>query len=118
MIPDHWRRHHRGDGELIGYLAPDEGDDVVPMTLLGTVAGEPTDEWSAGQVLDDLGLSYLADRWVLVHEDGSEQRVVLVEVGPDRVVVANADFAQVVGAPRDIGEQIVLDVPTDRLRRA
>jgi len=118
MIPADWRPHHRTDGELIGYLAPHDGDDVIAMTLLGTAVGGPTDEWTAADRLDDLGLSYLADRWVLLHEDGSEQRVVLVEVDPDRVVVANADFAQVVGGPRDIGEQIVLDVPTDRLRRA
>ncbi len=118
MIPADWRPHHRTDGELIGYLAPHDGDDVIAMTLLGTAVGGPTDEWTAADRLDDLGLSYLADRWVLLHEDGSEQRVVLVEVDPERVVVANADFAQVVGGPRDIGEQIVLDVPTDRLRRA
>lgn len=118
MIPADWVRHVRGDGELIGYLAP-QGDDLfTAMTLLGTPLGEPVDEWTAADALDDVGLSYLADRWILTDPEGSERPVVLVEASPERVMVAPADFALVVGMPRDPADEIAIEVPTDRLRRA
>ncbi len=116
MIPADWRPHHRADGELVGYLAPTAGDAVVAMTLLGTPAGDPTDEWSAQEQLEELGLAYLADRWWLVAADGSQQQVVLVEVSPAGIVAVPAEFAQVVGAPRDRNDDIHIDVPTDLLR--
>lgn len=118
MIPSSWEQYHRqDDGELIGYLAP-SGEAVVPMTLLGTPLDDPTDPWSAEQVLEQTGLSYLADRWLLRHEDGSEQRVVLIEVDPERAVVGDADSALVVGRPAELSGRTELPVPTDRLRRA
>ncbi|HWV25748.1 MAG TPA: hypothetical protein VNZ66_00885 [Aeromicrobium sp.] len=118
MIPADWRRHHRADGELIGYLAPVGGDSVVPMTLLGTPVGEPCDEWVATERLDNVGLGYLADRWMLRLADGTERAVVLVEVDAGQAVLAPAEFALVVGVPRDESDRIVIDLPTDRLRRA
>ncbi|MGJ9412461.1 hypothetical protein ACHAAC_07095 [Aeromicrobium sp. CF4.19] len=118
MIPGHWEPYHRlEDMELVGYLVPD-GEQVVPVTLVGTPLAEPSDRFAAEQELEAVGLSYLAEPWLLRHDDGSEQRVVVVEVDPERVVVANADFALVVGAPRDIGDRVELPNPTDRLRPA
>jgi hypothetical protein len=118
VIPSDWEPHHRlDDGELIGYLIPDVDGLVVPTTIFGYRLGEAMDRFSAEQTLDDIGLSYLADVWLLMHDDGTEQRVVLVECNPEEILVANADFALVVGAPRDIGERQVLPVPTERLRR-
>lgn len=119
MIPAEWEPHYRADdGELIGFLEPTGPDAVVPRTLLGTALADATDRFAAEQTLEEVGLSYLADTWVLRHDDDSEQRVVLVEVDASRAVVANADFAQVVGAPRDIGDRVEVALPTDRLRRA
>ncbi len=118
MIPAAWEPYHRlDDGELVGYLRP-VGDGLVPTTLLGTALDDALDRFGAEQVLEEVGLSYLADPWILSHDDGTEQRVLLVEVDAERAVLANADFAQVVGAPRDIGDRVEVDLPTDRLRRA
>jgi len=118
MIPATWQPYHRGDGELSGYLAPHPGDQVVPMTIIGTPVGDPSDLWTAEQLLDEIGLSYLTERWLLRLEDGSERPVALVEADPERVVVVPAEFALVVGMPRSPGDEVTLDVPTDRLRRA
>jgi hypothetical protein len=107
------------DGELIGYLMADEGDLVVPMNLVGHPVGEAMDVFAAEQTLEDVGLSYLAEQWVLRHDDGSERRVVIIEIDADHVVVGDAEFALVVGRPADmVGERVTLPVPTDRLRPA
>lgn len=119
MIPATWDPYYRlDDGELIGYLIPADGGLVVPATIFGHPLDDAMDTFAAEQTLEDVGLSYLADAWWFRHDDAPDQKVVLVEASPEHLVVANADFALVVGAPRDIGDRIVLTVPTDRLRRA
>lgn len=118
MIPGAWEPYYRlDDGELVGYLIPADDDLVVPTTIFGYDLDRAMDRFAAEQTLEDIGLSYLADAWLLTHDDGSEQRVVLVECDPEEIVVANAGFALVMGAPRDIGDRQVIAVPTDRLRR-
>lgn len=128
MIPSSWLPTYRPDDlELIGYLAPApdasvpgavDGEAVVPMTLLGTPLGEPMTVFAAEQTLELTGLGYLAERWLLRHDEGplsgTEQEVVVVEVDPEEAVLANADYAQVVGAR--IGAPVRVPVPTDRLR--
>lgn len=116
MIPEDWVEHRRSsDREVVGYIAP-AGDDVIAMSLLGTPMGEPGDWFDAEELLDQVGLSQLADPWWLSHDDAPDQKVAIVEVDREHVVVAHADFALVVGTPRDIGDRQVLPVPTDRLR--
>lgn len=119
MIPANWIPYHRlDDDELIGYLAPapEAGETLVrPVTLFGYPLDEPM--W-AEETLEERGLSYLAVEWLLT-EDAGERAVVINESSPDRLVVANADFAKAMDAPSEvIGTPIVLDVPTDRLRPA
>lgn len=116
MIPSTWEPYHRDDGELIGYLVADERDRVIPVNLVGHQVGEAVERFAAEDMLEDAGLSYLAETWLLRHDDGSEQRVVIVEVDADHVVVSDADFALVVGRPMDMVERVTLSVPTDRLR--
>jgi hypothetical protein len=119
MIPPDWEPcHRRDDGELIGYLVPVGDDLVVPATIFGHRLDDPMPVHAAEQTLEDIGLSYLADVWLLRDDDGADQRVVLLEATPEHVVVANAAFAHVVGQPRDLMERRVLEVPTDRLRRS
>lgn len=120
MVPPDWLPHYRlEDSELIGYLAPADDGEVVPMTLLGTPLGAAMSVFAAEQVLEEVGLSYLADRWWLRHDEGelagTEQQVVVVEATPELAVLANADFAPGVGAP--IGAPVRVALPTDRLRR-
>lgn len=123
MIPNDWTPFHRVDGELVGYLKPvgtDPAGDglVLPMSLLGhPLSDEPGEVWWAEDLLETRGLSYLADRWVLTDDDGAPRTVVITECSPERVVVALAEFAHVVGRPAEnFGKQWVLPVPTDRLR--
>ena len=118
MIPADWEPHHRDDGELIGYLVPGERELVVPINLVGHPIGEAMQRFAAEDMLEDAGLSYLAEPWLLRHDDGSEQRVVFVEVDADHVVVTDAQFALVVGRPADMVDRLTLSVPTDRLRPA
>lgn len=120
MIPATWSPYHRSDdGELIGYLVEDEDDLVVPVNLVGHPVGEAMDTYSAEQTLEDVGLTYLAEQWLLRQDDGTEKRVVIIEIDADHVVVGDAEFALVVGRPADmIGDRVILAVPTDRLRPA
>lgn len=119
MIPSGWVPYHRLDGELIGYLVADVDDLVVPVNLVGHPVGAAMDVFSAEQTLDDVGLSYLAEQWLLRQDDGSDQRVVIIEIDADHVVVGDAEFAMVVGRPATMsGVRVSLPVPTDRLRPA
>ncbi|MFW6597828.1 hypothetical protein ACQBAU_17795 [Propionibacteriaceae bacterium Y2011] len=119
MIPADWIPYHRtDDDELIGYLQPTANGDLLPVTLFGhPLADEGGEEWWAADVLEGLGLSYLADTWELRGDDGSWSRVVINECDRERIVVANADFAKLVDRPSEMyGDRVTLPVPTDRLR--
>ena len=89
-----WIEHTRGDGELLGWMRPD-GNGFVPIDRLGRELGPATDWLSAEEVLDERGLSWLADLWQLQLDDGRTVRVRLVEVAPHRVVAAIDDFGSV-----------------------
>ena len=118
MIPPEWTPHHREeDGEVLGYLAPAGAGEYTPMTPFGHPAGEPAAEADARAALDARGLAYLADRWRLELPGRAEPIAVrIVEVGPDRMRVANADFGY---READLGHVFTLDVPEPgRLRPA
>jgi len=90
-IPGDWLEFRRSDRELVGWLRPlDEG--WVPVDLLGRdAAPAPLDLDRAEALLDERGLSFLAERWLLDH-DGTTSQVRIAEVSPDRVVVLLDDF--------------------------
>jgi hypothetical protein len=110
VIPQDWLPHHREeDGELLGYLRPVD-DGFVPVTLFGHPLGEAGDEYDAAAVLDEIGLSYLAGRWLLTVADRPEPVAVqVVEVDADQVRVKSIDYGY------EIGAVFTLPVPTDRL---
>jgi hypothetical protein len=63
VIPADWLPHRRtSDDELVGYLLQ-SGDNVVPMTLLGTPLGMPQTGPAARAALDERGLAILNERW-------------------------------------------------------
>src|SRR4051794_22350188 len=111
VIPVTWIPHRRAeDDELLGYLCPVEGpaDRFVPLTVFGYPLADATDEHDAQQVLDSVGLSYLADRWLLTVDGHPDPiSVEIVEAGPDQVRVKNVDFS----SPADIGKVFALGVP-------
>lgn len=124
MIPQTWVPYHREeDDELLGYLVPvgDALDQrVVPVTVFGHPLADVSDVEDAGQVLGAVGLSYLADRWMLTLPEDSAQRdatriaVQIVEATPTRLVVQSVDF----GYEGDYGTRFELEVPdTGRLSR-
>lgn len=103
---DAWVPHRREeDGELLGYLVP-SSDKYVPVTVFGYVLGDPTDFEDAAEVLESVGMSYLAERWWLRRDDGW-LAVEIVEASPDGVVVQSVDF----GNDVSYGQRFRLDAP-------
>ena len=52
---DEWIEHRRPDGERIGWMRP-EGDDFVPVDLLGRDLSSATDWLSAEHALNEAGI--------------------------------------------------------------
>lgn len=104
MIADDWTPHRRDDGELVGWIRP-QGADWVAVDMLGRDASGALDWLEAEAVLEERGLSWLAEVWMLeggATGDAAEPwRVRLVEVTPGgssepgRVVVQTDDFGAV-----------------------
>lgn len=115
FIQDNWIAHHRDeDGELLGYLAPpsDVTNTFRPVTIFGYPMAPPLELADAQQVLDDLGLSYLAERWYLtVDGSGESIAVTIAEISPHQMTVRNADY----GYEGNIGDPFIL-TPADTAR--
>lgn len=102
-----WIEHRREeDDELVGFLAP-IGDRFIAMTVFGTPLAKPADRVDAEHLLNDSGLSYLAERWSLQIDDQSQISVEIVEASPEQVVVQNVDF----GSGFDHGHRFTLQAP-------
>ncbi len=109
MIPSHWLGYRRiDDGELLGYVVPTDGALFTPITVFGyplTPAGARDD---AERRLDEVGLDYLADRWILQVADQPEGiSVEIVEANPETLTVKNVDL----GSSLDYGHRFTLEVP-------
>lgn len=117
MIPTEWQGHRRAsDGELVGYLVPGDGQSWTPVTVFGLAVDGALDRDDAERRLDEVGLSHLAERWLLdLPEHGDPIAVQIVEASPSVLRVASVDF----GADVEYGTVFTLDVPaTGALRRA
>jgi hypothetical protein len=107
MPPESWIEHRRtGDRERLGWIRP-EGDGFVALDALGREATGPVEWLAAEEALDERGLHWLADIWVLELPDGTRERVRIVEITPERVVVQGDDF----GAIDVLTETYVLPFP-------
>ncbi|MDL9979424.1 hypothetical protein [Microbacterium candidum] len=93
MIGPDWTPHRRDDGELVGWIRPD-GDDWIAIDLFGHEVSAPMDWLDAEAVLEDRGISWLADIWML-ETDAGALRVRLVEVTPERIVVQTDDYGAI-----------------------
>lgn len=92
--PMDWIEHRRpGDRELLGWILPD-GEDFAPCDRLGRAVGSPTDWLSAEERLEEHGIGWLADLWQYT-VDGVTERVRIVEVTPERIVVKRDDFGTI-----------------------
>jgi len=118
MLPADWIEHRRADGEILGWmLASGEGFRV--FDLLGRERTPPSGgvlDWlEAEELLEDLGIGYLADRWTLRLTDGAERPVRIAEASVRGVTVVADEYgaASAVGADP---ERIRLPFPiTDEL---
>ena len=94
--PD-WTPHRRDDGELLGWIRPD-GDLWVAVDVLGRPASGATEWLDAEAALEEHGIAWLADAWMLEGEGDRPLRVRILEVTPDgdgvpgRIVVKTDDF--------------------------
>lgn len=101
MLPQDWIEHRRPDDrELLGWVRPD-GDAFVAVDRLGRDVSGPVDWLEAEEALDARGIRWLADRWRLTLDDGTQRLVRLSEVTPERVVVVADDF----GAASAVGSR-------------
>lgn len=95
-----WIEHRRAsDRELLGWICPD-GEHFVALDRLGRELTGPVDWLSAEEALDSHGLAWLADLWQYTPEGGARERVRIVEVAADRVVVRQDDFGAIEVTPR------------------
>lgn len=116
MIPTEWQGHRRAsDDELVGYLVPGDGATWTPVTLFGAPVDGPLDRDDAERRLDEVGLSHLAERWLLdVPTRQDPIAVQIVEATPSVLRVASVDLRDDV----EYGTVFTLDVPaTGALRR-
>jgi hypothetical protein len=67
---DSWIEHRRGDGELVGWMRP-EGEGFVAVDLLGRDRSAAVEWLEAEELLDELGIGYLADAYLLRRGGGA-----------------------------------------------
>lgn len=114
-----WTPHRRDDGELLGWIHPD-GDAWVAVDVLGRRASDAVEWLDAEAALEERGIGWLADPWMLEGEGDRPLRVRILEVTPDeegvpgRILVKVDDFGDVT---RPQTQQFSLPWPIpDRLR--
>lgn len=109
-----WIAHRRGlDGELLGWMVP-EGSGFVVVDLLGRRRTDVVDWHHAEEVLDALGIGYLAEIYEMRTDAGGWLRVRIAEVSASEIRVKEDDFGAV-GAPQ-IYYSLAFPVPEDALR--
>jgi len=108
-----WIEHRRGDRETLGWMRPD-GDGFVVIDLLGRPRTEPLEWFAAEEYLEELGIGYLADRYL-----HAGRPVRIGEVSTSGVTVIADDFgaASAVGADPE-RFHLPFPVPADLLVRA
>lgn len=126
MIPADWISHQRPDGEVIGYVEL-VGDLFRPYDLLGRPVAEPGSWMEAEELLDEHGLSWLADPYLadLPAPDGGapgvgapvERRVRITEVDRDRVGLVADEFGAAQAVPHSALDSWTLPLPLTILLR-
>jgi hypothetical protein len=103
VLPTDWIEHRRPDRERVGWIVP-AGAGFRARDLLGREVTEGVVDWlEAEETLEALGIGYLADRYVLRLEDGSERPVRIAEADVTGVTLVADEFgaASAVGAVFD-----------------
>lgn len=112
-VPPSWIEYRRGrDAELLGWMVPVD-DAFVVVDLLGHERSEPVDWLSGEELLEGIGLGYLAEPYELLLDDGTWLPVRLTQVSTDEITVKKEDGGAI-NAPRV--EHTVPFPSHDRLR--
>ena len=90
MGNERFEHRRRDDGELLGWIE-ERNEGFVAIDHLGWERTGVVDWFAAESVLDDLGLSYLAERYVYAADDGRVLDVRIAEVREGAVVVKEED---------------------------
>ena len=105
MIPADWTPHRREDGELLGWIRS-SGSGWLAVDVLGRELTGAIDWLDAEAALEEHGIGWLADPWILEGEtagSGAEPlRVQIVEVVPEgegRITVKVDDFGDMQRPP-------------------
>ncbi|WP_353808882.1 hypothetical protein [Agromyces sp. SYSU T00194] len=112
-MTEDWIEHRRGDGELVGWMLP-EDDGFVVIDLLGRRVTDVVDWGTAEETLDEAGLRYLAEPYLLDRPGDEPLRVRIVEASRDRILVTE-DFGGAIGGP--VPERIALPFPAPEVLR-
>lgn len=91
MTPDSWIEHRREDGERLGWIVP-AGEHFDVIGLLGRSLARGLDWLDAERVLEDTGLSPLAEPFELQLSAGNWIRVRLVDISPALIRVKTEDW--------------------------
>jgi hypothetical protein len=108
---------HRDDGELCGFV---RGEHAAwhAVSVFGGLLEVTESETSAEHVVRDIGLSSLAERWLLTTDSSSgEELVCLQEASPAGVTVA-IGYYSLPGVPTQRITREQIDRGEYRLRRA
>ena len=112
-VPSDWIAHRRGDGELLGWMRPNN-DGFVAINLLGRAITASVDWLTAEETLEATGIGYLADPYELLLGNGTWVRVRLTELTADSIRVRTEDWGAI-DVPVD---EFVVPLPApDTLRR-
>lgn len=114
-LMDTWIEHRRTDGELIGWLRMRD-EHFVAVDMLGREITEPLDYLDAEEALEERGLSFLAEPWLLEHPDGTSERVRITEVHPERITVRQDDYGVAAVAGANVRDYVLPFPAPTRLR--
>ena len=113
-MEEDWIEHRRADdGERVGWMKPID-DGFVAIDLLGRRRTDTVDWMTAEEVLDELGLSYLADAHELLLGHGDWLRVRIAEVSTVEIKVKKDDWGDMTSP--QIYYTVPFPVSEDQLR--
>lgn len=114
---EHTFAHVRGrDRELLGWITMTADEQFAACDLLWRPVGTPGELTDAEHALDELGLRYLAEPWLLTTDDGPIA-VQIVEITADTVTVAPLLESENVAKALDLTQRTTLPNPTDQLQQ-
>ncbi|MBE0010246.1 MULTISPECIES: hypothetical protein [unclassified Arthrobacter] len=115
-MDENWIEHRRPGGDRIGWIRMC-GEGFVAHDALGTEITEEVDWLSAEEALDEKGLAFLADMWVLDLPGGQSVHVRIAEAGPSGIRVQEDDLGAAAAVGSDVRHHSLPFPAPNSLRR-